>query len=154
MAILDELNARYKQAMKAREQQAVDTIRMVRARLDSLQNEKDFDGELTDEVVQNEIVAYVKQLKKALPEYENAGASGAEMMAKLQFEIDYLAEFLPALMDEAATRAAVEGTIQKLGVSDPKRAGQVMGAIMKEHKGQVDPALVRRLVDQTLNPTD
>ena len=37
MAILDELNARYKQAMKAREQQAVDTIRMVRARLDTRQ---------------------------------------------------------------------------------------------------------------------
>ena len=154
MAILDELNARYKQAMKAREQQAVDTIRMVRARLDTRQNKKDFDGELTDAIVQNEITAYVKQLKKALPEYEKAGPSGTEMMDKLRFEIDYLSEFLPETMDEAATRAVVEATLQKLGVSDPRRAGSVMGAIMKEHKGQVDPALVRRLVDQALNPTD
>ena len=87
MAILDELNARYKQAMTAREQQAVDTIRMVRARLDTRQNKMDFDGELTDDIVQNEITAYVKQLKKALPEYEKAGPSGAEMMDKLRFEI-------------------------------------------------------------------
>jgi uncharacterized protein YqeY len=151
VSLYDTLTERMKAAMKARDEQALSTIRMVRARISNKQNEPDFSGELDDDLVQGEIAAYVKQVRKALPEYEKAGQAGAEMAEKLRFEIEYLSEFLPSMLDEAATKTLVTDAITSMNVTDPKRAGQVMGTIMKSHKGQVDPALVRRIVEQVLN---
>ncbi len=150
MALMDELTARMKAAMKAKDQRVLDTIRMVRSRVIEVQNAADFSGELTDDVVRDVIAAYSKQLKKSLPDYERAGESGHEMAEKLRFEVDYLSEFLPSMLDEDATRAIVAATVAELGVTDPRRAGQVMGAVMKANKGRVEPGLVKRLVDEAL----
>lgn len=149
LAILDDMNARLKEAMKARDERVVGTLRMIRARVMDLQNDAAFDGNLDDEVLQSIIATYVKQLQKALPDYERAGEPAKETVERYRFEIDYLSEFLPAVYDETKTRAIVAETIETLGVTDPKKAGQVMGAIMKAHKGKVDAALVRRVVDET-----
>jgi len=149
LAILDDLDARLKEAMKARNERVVSTLRMIRADVMDHTNAAGFDGNLGDEVVTDIIARYVKKLTKALPEYERAGDAGKAKADELRFEIDYLSQFLPELLDEDATRAIVVETIEKLGVSDPRRSGQVMGAIMKEHKGKVDAALVRRLVDES-----
>lgn len=150
MPILDDLDVRLKAAMKAKDQPVVDTLRMVRAEVMKKQNDKNTTGQLDDGAVQEVIAAYVKSLQKALPEYEKA-AGGEAMATKLRFEIDYLAEYLPETMDETQTRKLVGETIQSMGVTDPKRSGQVMGAIMKSHKGRVEPGLVRRLVDEALS---
>ena len=147
MAILDDLNARLKQAMKARDERVVGTLRMIRADVMDHQNAAEFDGNMGDDVVRDIIARYVKKLKKSLPDYENAGESGRATLEHYQFEIDYLSEFLPTLLDEDATRALVVETVDRLGISDPRQAGRVMGEIMKAHRDEVDATLVRRLVD-------
>jgi len=146
VAILDDIDARLKEAMKARDERVVSTLRMIRADVMDYRNAAGFDGNLGDEVVRDIIARYVKKLTKALPDYERSGAP--DKLENLKFEIEYLSQFLPEVLDEDATRALVVETIEKLGVSDPRRAGQVMGAIMKDHKGRVDAALVRRYVDE------
>jgi uncharacterized protein YqeY len=150
MPLTEEIQKRLTEAMKARDARVVDTLRMVRSKIMEVRNAKDFSGEMTDARVVDTISAYVKQLKKALPDYERAGDVGRDMADKLRFEIDYLSGFLPKLLDEAATRVIVRDTLASLGVTDAKRAGQVMGAIMKAYPGQVEPALVRRLIDEVL----
>jgi len=151
MAIVDELGVRLREAMKARDERTVSVLRMVRARIMDRQNEKAFTGPMTDEIVLDVIGAYVKQLKKAIPEFEVAGEAGKPAVEKLVFEVDYLSRFLPRLLDEAETEKLVVESIASLGVTDPRRVGQVMGAIMKTHKGVVDPDLVRRLVEKKLD---
>ena len=41
-------------------------------------------------------------------------------------------------------------TVARLGVSDAKQAGRVVGEIMKAHKGKLEPATVKRIVDEEL----
>jgi uncharacterized protein YqeY len=142
------MNARLKEAMKARDERVVSVLRMIRAKVMEHQNEATFDGDLSDEVLRSIIAAYVKQLQKALPDCERAGEAARGTVEHYRFEIEYLSRFLPALYDEATTRDLVAKAMQKLGVTDPKKAGQVMGSIMKEHRGKVDAALVRRVVDE------
>ena len=43
-------------------------------------------------------------------------------------------------------------TIVRMGVSDPKQSGRVMGDIMKAHKGKFDPSAVKRIVEEELAP--
>ena len=150
MSIQDEMTRRLTAAMKSKDQPVVDTLRMVRAEIQKRTNAPGFEGGVTDELVLDVIASYCKSLRKSLPDYEKS-ASGQDMVAKLNFEIDYLSEFLPRMLDEAATRQVVLDTIAEMGVTDPKRSGQVMGAIMKSNKGRVDPAVVRHIVDEALS---
>ena len=152
MSLEAELTTRLKDAMKARDERRVSTLRMVRAKLGDVRNAKDFSGEITDQTVLDVITAYVKQLKKAIPEYEKGGESGAEQVERLRFEIDYLSEFLPKLLDEAETKRLVDDAVAALPERDPKQMGRVMGSIMGANKGKVDPAIVRRLLESALRP--
>ena len=73
------------------------------------------------------------------------------MARKLGWEVEYLAQWLPTKLDPAATEALVEATISELGVGgDPKAAGRVIGQIMKNHREDVDGALVKELVTAAL----
>ena len=75
----------------------------------------------------------------------------AELRGKYQAEIDYLDVYMPKMLDEAATRALVEKAVAELGLSDPKMAGRVVGAVMKDNRGQVEPGLVKRLAEEVMS---
>jgi len=152
MSLMDELDQRFTAAMKGRDQRTLDLLRMVRTRLREHVRTHRTSGEVPDAEVAEVIAAYVKQLEKSLPEFAKGGEAGAAAMAQIRFEIDYLRPFLPQLLDEAATRAIVERVVTELGRPPLGRSGMVIGQIMKEHKGRVDPALVRRLVEAALAP--
>jgi hypothetical protein len=68
------------------------------------------------------------------------------MAEQLGFEVEYLGRWIPKMLDEGATLELVKGAIAELAATDPKEAGQVVGFLMKSHKGEVDGALVNRLV--------
>ena len=72
------------------------------------------------------------------------------MAAKLSYETRYLSRWLPSQLSEDDTRALVIEAISDLHVEDPKEAGRVVGHIMKTRPGELDGALVNRLVRETL----
>lgn len=151
MSIEQELTQRLKDAMKAKDQRVLDVIRMIKSRITEARTAKGFAGEVDDALYQQVIAAYVKQMSKAVEEYAAQGERAADMVESLRFEITYLSDFLPKKLDEAATRELVRAKIAALGVTDPKRAGQVMGALMKEHKDTLDSAITKRVVEAELN---
>jgi uncharacterized protein YqeY len=98
------------------------------------------------------MASYAKKMDKAKAEFEEAGERGAAMAAKLGWEVAYLSRWLPKMLDEESTAALVRSTIEEMGVAgDPKASGRVIGQIMRTHKGELDGALVNRLVAETLN---
>jgi uncharacterized protein len=109
-----------------------------------------FKGPLDDALWLEVIAAYGKQLKKAREEYAALGEKGAPHIPQLDFEIEFCNRFLPRTAGEDEVRAAVREAVGRLGVTDPRQAGKVMGEIMKAHKGSFDPQMVKRLVEETL----
>jgi len=81
------------------------------------------------------VSVYVKQLKSALTEMRPG-----DLYDSYEFEIGLLQPYLPQVLDEAATRALVESL-----APNAKGLGQLMGMVMKDHKGKVDGGLVRRI---------
>lgn len=150
MSIEQELTQRLKDAMKSKDQRVLGVVRMIKARITEARTAKGFTGEVDDALYLQVIAAYSKQMTKAVEEYEAQGERGREMAEQLRWEIGYLSDFLPKKLDEAATRELVRAKIAELGVSDPKRAGQVMGALMKEHKDALDAGITKRVVEQEL----
>ncbi len=70
--------------------------------------------------------------------------------AQIDFEIGFCAQFLPKAASDDEVRAIVRETVARLGVSDAKQAGRVVGEIMKAHKGKLEPATVKRMVEEEL----
>jgi uncharacterized protein YqeY len=151
MATMEEqLNDRLKEAMRSKDAKAADVLRMLKTKVMERRTAKGFTGQVDDALVLEVITAYVKQLKKAVDEYAALGERGAEMVTQLSYEVGYCEQFLPKMIGEPETEALVKEAIGKLGATDVKQAGKVMGEVLKTHKGKVDPALVKKLAERLL----
>ena len=150
MGLVQEIDARYREAMKARDARTVNALRMAKTRLKQYQIDKRITSEIPDADARQVIATYVKQLVKAIPEFEKAGDAGKERIEQLRFEIGCLEAYLPRYLDEAQTRVIVQQTIAEMDNPPLQRSGMVIGQIMKAHKGELDAAMVRRLVEEAL----
>ena len=148
VGIKEELAAELKDALKKGDTRRRDAIRQIETEVAMARTAPD---DVDDELYRRVISGYVKKMAKAAREYRQLGDRGREMAEKLEFEVDYLSRWLPTKLDEEETRRLVAETIARLGAAgDPKAAGRVIGAIMQEHKEEVDGGLVARLVSEEL----
>lgn len=136
--------------MRARDERTVNCLRMLKTKIVERRTSADFQGEVTDAVVQDVATAYARLLEKALVEYQAAGERGAPMRAELAFEIEYLRRFVPKKLGEAETHALVRAAIAMVGATDPKEAGRVVGQVMKTHKAEIDASMAKRIAEQML----
>ena len=151
MGLWDSVEQRMVEAIKAKDAQTVSVLRMLKSRIQQKKTEKGFDGELTDEIVTGVIVAYHKSLKKACDEYSSYPPEKiGDKLEQLKAEMAILDPYIPSLLDEDATRALVTAAIAATGADAPNHMGKIMGFIMKDHKGEVDPGLVKRLAMEAL----
>jgi uncharacterized protein YqeY len=111
-----------------------------------------FKGPLDDSLWLDVVSAYQKQLRKSREEYVAIGERGAEAIPQIDFEIGFCAQFLPKAASEDEVRATVRETLVRLGVSDAKQAGRVVGDVMKANKGKLEASVVKRIVDEELAP--
>lgn len=150
MAVEQALNDTLKQAMKDGDSRTANVIRMLKTRLKERTTAKGFSGAVDDALVVDVIGAYRKQLQKAVPEFQRAGARGAEQVEQLRFEIAFCDRYLPTMLDEDALRAIVRERLGALGISDAKQVGRLVGDVMKTHKGQADAGEVKRVAEELL----
>ena len=135
-----------KSAMRAGETLRRDTLRMLIA---ALKNERiDKGADLDEDSVLAVVRRGVKSRKDSAQQYRDAGRD--ELAEKEEAEIAVLEGYLPQMLDEAATIAAVEAAIAETGASEKCDLGKVMKAVMAAHKGLVDGKLVNRLAGERL----
>jgi uncharacterized protein YqeY len=151
MTIAEQLSQELTAAMKAQDAPRRDVIRQVQTEAATARSQADFHGEADDDFYQGVIASYVKKMDKSRREYEEMGERGKAMAEKLAFEVDYLSRWLPKTLGEEETRALVIETISELDVAgDEKAAGRVTGHLMKNRGGDLDGALVNRIVREEL----
>ena len=153
MTIKEELDVELKDAMRNRDRDRIDVIRQINNEVGRAVTAPGFKGEADDELYRGLIAAYAKKMAKALKEYEGYGERGLEGAAKLRFEVEFLARWMPKTASEADVTAIVDAVVVELGATDVKAMGQVMGHIMKHHEG-LDGGMVNRLVRERLTPSD
>ncbi|HMH53152.1 MAG TPA: GatB/YqeY domain-containing protein [Candidatus Acidoferrum sp.] len=150
MALEQELNERLTRAIKGRDPQTADALRMLKSRLQERRTAKGFSGQVDDALVLDVIGAYRKQLQKALVEFEKVGERGAAQVAQLRFEIALCEGYLPKGLDDTALRDLVRERLASLGIADAKQVGRLVGDVMKTHKGQVEAGDVKRVAEELL----
>jgi uncharacterized protein YqeY len=150
MTIKDELAAELKDAMKAGDHRRREVVREIETQVSRKRSEPGFTGEVGDDLYKGIMSSFSKKMDKAATEYEGFGERGADMAAKLRWEVSYLSRWLPTKLSEEDTRTAVKAAIAELGVDDPKMAGRVVGHLMKSMGKDLDGGLVNRVVRKEL----
>ena len=145
-AVEKELMTHLKTAMKARDKVKIAAIRMARSKITEARTAKNA-GELDDAAVRGVIASYVKSLGSALDEFRANGTPEDDSnIVDLTAEIAALQPWMPKLLSEAETQAIVAQVVAENGLSGAKMMGRGMGLIMKDHKGEVDANLVKKLL--------
>ena len=148
MALIDELSAALKEAMKAKDKPKLDAIRQVQTEIAKKKSEKG--EEATDELVLGVISSYVKKMTKAVEEYKSLGDRGIEMAEKIQFEIEFLSGWLPEQLSEEDVAKLVDEVLADLGEVDMSQLGRIIGAVMDKGEG-IDGSVVSKLVKEKLS---
>ena len=148
VALLDQLNADMKEAMKAKQKDRLSVIRMLKA---SLQNESIHLGvaELNEEQELTVLSREVKQRRDSLKEFRDADRE--DLAEKIEQELVYLNAYLPAQLTEEELKQLISETAKMINAINPSDMGKLMGAIVPKTKGRADGALVSTLVKAYLN---
>jgi uncharacterized protein YqeY len=140
--IADDMRA----AMKAREQTAVDTLRMVMTSMKNLQVERGH--ELDDDEVQEVLAREAKRRKESIEAFTSGNRK--ELADREAAQLAVLQAYLPASMSDDELTRLVDEAIAETGATDPKQMGAVMKALMPKVKGRADGAAVSAAVKARL----
>jgi hypothetical protein len=146
MSIKDQISADLKEAMKARDQLCIDTLRSAISAMGYKKVEKN-GQELTQEEELAVVQKQVKQRNDSISEYTKAGRS--ELADKEVREREILTKYLPAQKDESEVRQIVKDIIDGLP-PEGRNQGAAMKAVMPKLKGLADGNLVRQIVGELL----
>jgi len=144
-ALRDRIAADLKDAMKARDQVRVDTLRSALSGFTYKRTEAGV--ELTDADELDVVRKQVKQRNDAFAEYRKAGRN--DLADKEARERDILTAYLPAQKSPEEVRAVVKAIIAELP-GQGRTQGGVMKLAMAQLKGVADGNVVRQTVEEEL----
>jgi uncharacterized protein YqeY len=147
----DKLNDAMKEAMRARDQAALGTIRLILAKLKDVdiaaRTETSREGVAEDKIL-SMMQGMIKQRNESIVLYEKGNR--ADLADKEKAEIAIIERFLPQQMDEAAVAAAVREAVAAAGATSVKDMGGVMAALKAKYAGQMDFAKASAAVKKAL----
>jgi uncharacterized protein YqeY len=144
MALMEQINEGIKAAMKSREQLRLETLRMLKSKILTV----DARGNLPDADILKLFKTYLGNLQEALE--QSQAANRPEIVEKLKGEIAIVQEFLPKALSPEETKKIVEQAITESGAKTKKDLGLVMKSVMKLNSA-IDGKLAKDLASQLLN---
>ncbi len=148
MNLKDKINADLKEAMKSGDKVRLQTVRSIRALI--LEFEKSgANREMTEEDEIKLLTSAAKKRKDAIEQYRNAGRE--DLAEKEEAELKIIETYLPEQLSEEEIEEKVKEIAAKVGATEKKDFGKLMGAAMKELKGKADGNLIRKAAEKILS---
>lgn len=145
----DDINNALKEAMKAKNERAVSTLRMVNSTIKNADIEARTTGKATgDAEVLSILQKMIKQRQESVELYKKGGRD--DLVKQEQEEIAIIQAYLPQQMSEAEMAAAIDAAIQETGAAGMKDMGKVIGALRGQYAGQMDMAKASAMVKAKL----
>ena len=147
MALADQLQEEIKNAMRAKDAERLNALRMLKSAIGYAQIEKK-----TEALSEADFIAIVqREVKKRRDSAEQFTTGGrAELAAKENAEIAVLETYLPKPLSAEDLEALVRATIQEVGATDKKQMGAVMKAVQAKAAGRADGKTISGIVGKLL----
>ncbi len=145
-ALREQINNDMKTAMKAKETQKRDALRLLLSAFKQV--EVDERKELSDEDISKIIQKQVKQRQDSANQFKEAGRD--DLLEKEETEIAFFMVYMPKQLDDAELEEAVAAIITQVGASTMKDMGKVMGVASKQLSGKADGKRINEVVKKLL----
>ena len=134
----EAINNAVKDAMRAKEEHKLSTLRMVNSTLKNADIEARGNGKppLADADVLAVLQKMIKQRQESVDMYEKGGR--VELAAQEREEIAIISAYLPKQMSEDEVKAAISAVITETGAAGIKDMGKVVAALKAKFAGQMD----------------
>ena len=151
MSLHIQIKEEIKQALKAGEKVRLSVLRGL---LTAFTNEAVTKGKTAqDEIADDDALTVIKReankRKDSIEQYTKGGRP--ELADAEQKELAILETYLPAKMPIEEIEKIARAKKEELGVSDKSKMGILIGAVVKETKGQADGSEVKSIVDKLLS---
>ena len=147
MSLKERLSEDMKNAMRAKDQLSLSTIRLINAAIK--QYEVDERAEADDAKVIALITKMVKQRKDSAKIYTDAGRQ--DLADKENAEIEVINRYLPQMMSAAEIEQAVAAAVAQTGAAGMADMGKVMGVLKTSLAGKADMAEVNKILKAKLS---
>jgi uncharacterized protein YqeY len=151
MSIAESVQKDMVEAMKARQELRLSTLRMMKTALKNKEVEKM--ARLDDREEQQVLATMVKQRKDSIEQFTKGGRQ--DLADKEGAEIAIIESYLPQALGEAEIAAGVKAAIAEMGAPTMKDMGAVMKNVMARFAAagaRVDGKAVSELVRRELAP--
>jgi uncharacterized protein YqeY len=146
MSLIARLEDELKEAMRERDNERRDALRLILSSLRSA--EKELQRPLAE---QEELQVLQRERKKRLDAEEAFRSAGREQQAEAEgYELEVLEEFMPEPLSEKELEEIIDDAIAENGATSLRDLGRVMADVMPQVAGRADGAAVSQLVREKL----
>jgi uncharacterized protein YqeY len=132
MALLDRVQREMTEAMKARQEDRLSTLRMLKTALKK--HEIDSMKPLDEKTEQQVLGTLIKQRREAADMFRKGGRT--ELAEKEEAELTLLETYMPAMASDEEIEAAIAAAMAETGVTSARQMGTVMKAVQAQLAGK------------------
>lgn len=144
--IIEKIQADLRQALKAKEEIRVSTLRLLLAEVHNREIQKQ--AKLKDEDVVAVIRQQLKLRQEAIEAYQKGNRD--DLVKKEQKELEILSKYLPQKISPEELEKIIRQTISEVGAGGQEDFGKVMGAVMVKIKGRAEGKEVAEIVKKLI----
>jgi len=149
MELFDIISNDIKEAMKAKDKVALDTLRNIKKVLLEAKTAPGANDTVSDETAIKLIQKLAKQGKESAELYSSQNRP--ELAAEELAQVAVMEKYLPKQMSEEEIAAALREIIAQTGAAGPQDMGKVIGVATKQLAGKAEGRVISTIVKQLLN---
>lgn len=147
--IIEQLNAKLKEGMIAKDQEKTIMIRMILSAIHNREIEIKGKGENMKE--EDVLDVLKKELKKRKESADIFGKAGRQEMAEKELrEAEFVSSFLPVQLSENEIGKIVDEVLKDFSNPTPKDFGTIMKAVMVKTDGKADGSAVSEIIKEKI----
>ena len=151
MSLRNKIDEDYKQSIKNKDQQKIDTLRLIRSAIKdkdiSSRTSENKEG-INDSEIMSLLLTLIKQRKDSIEQFQKAKRD--DLIKNEQSEIEIIKDYLPEQKTQEETEKIINEIISSNNLESIKDMGKLMSIIKNDYAGEVDMGLVSKIAKSKL----
>ena len=152
MSLRNKIDEDYKQSIKNKDQQKIDTLRLIRSAI----KDKDISSRTTenkeginDTEILSLLLNLIKQRNDSIEQFQKAKRD--DLIKNEKSEIEVIKNYLPQQKTQEETEKIINEIISSNNLESIKDMGKLISIIKNDYAGEVDMGLVGKIAKSKLN---
>ena len=151
MSLRNNIDEDYKQSIKNKDQQKIDTLRLIRSAIKdkdiSTRTSENKEG-VNDAEILSLLINLIKQRKDSIEQFQKAKRD--DLIKNEKSEIEVIKNYLPQQKTQEETEKIINEIISSNNLKSIKDMGKLMSIIKSDYAGEVDMGLVGKIAKSKL----